>query len=247
MEFEENKKRSGWNLTTPVFLAVLAGIFTIVGAYVQGYNNIQLAARNLESSVILKAIETDDQQKACDNILYFHDIQLVQLSPTQVAFLQTCPESAPLLSAPIPVVRSTRTISEVILLESQNANDSIPALLSHLQTLPFASVHYIINRKGDMEQMIDDEDVAYHSGLQHNLVSISIELLHDTAKEPYPEEQLQRLTVLLAELVSRHNIPTSHILAQSQIDARRSTDIEAQLDGIRAKVELMLSGTVPQH
>ncbi len=60
---------------SPLAATIMAALFgllgTWIGAYVQGRANIKLEEKRLESSLILKAVETADRKEAKNNLIFF--------------------------------------------------------------------------------------------------------------------------------------------------------------------------------
>lgn len=97
---------------------------------------------------------------------------------------------------------------------------------SHTQV----SAHYVIGRDGFLVQMLNDELRAWHAGAgkwgnitDMNSCSIGIELDNNGA-EPFPEQQINTLLLLLAKLKKDYNIPTANFIGHSDFSPKRKTD-----------------------
>lgn len=99
-------------------------------------------------------------------------------------------------------------------------------------TVPHAQVssHYVIGRDGTSVQMVNDYLRSWHAGAGKwgsltdlNSVTIGIEL-DNNGTEPYPDEQIDALLILLDTLKVRHRIPTGNFLAHSDTAPTRKQD-----------------------
>ena len=95
------------------------------------------------------------------------------------------------------------------------------------------SCHYIIDEKGDVVHVVDDDKRAWHAGdsfwRDHesdlNSSSIGIELCNlSLGQEDYTVPQINALKVLLKDIVKKHNIPAVNIVAHSDIAPFRKSD-----------------------
>ena len=99
------------------------------------------------------------------------------------------------------------------------------------------SVHYYIDKKGNVSQMVAEADTAWHAGKSQwnvdghpivdriNAVSVGIELQNDNGgKDPYPPAQYAAALALVRELVARYNIPRRQLVRHLDISPGRKTD-----------------------
>ena len=97
------------------------------------------------------------------------------------------------------------------------------------------SAHYLIRRDGQVFQLVDEADRAWHAGVSFwsgeadmNSASIGIELDHDGHENgtmtAFPKVQIQALIALLEDIVVRHDIDPRHILGHSDIAPGRKID-----------------------
>jgi N-acetylmuramoyl-L-alanine amidase len=98
------------------------------------------------------------------------------------------------------------------------------------------SVHYLIAKDGEVYQLVEDENKAWHAGVSHwagkdglNDDSIGIEL-DNNGYEQFPEAQLQALLELGQGLAKKHKIQPLNILSHSEIAYARKTDPSHHLD-----------------
>ncbi|MBN2766213.1 MAG: N-acetylmuramoyl-L-alanine amidase [Paludibacteraceae bacterium] len=91
------------------------------------------------------------------------------------------------------------------------------------------SAHYVIGRKGEIFQLVEEKNTAYHAGKSSlpdgrtsvNSCSIGIELMTTFTEAP-TETQIRALTTLIDDIKSRHEI--KYILRHSDIAPGRKTD-----------------------
>lgn len=102
--------------------------------------------------------------------------------------------------------------------------------------LPPVSCHYLISETGQLWQMVDEIDRAWHAGLgawgdvdEVNSRSIGIELAN-TASHPYPEPQMATLEALLAGIRDRWSIPPERVIGHSDMAPHRKSDPGARFD-----------------
>ncbi|MCP5151886.1 MAG: N-acetylmuramoyl-L-alanine amidase [Chromatiales bacterium] len=91
-----------------------------------------------------------------------------------------------------------------------------------------ASIHYVVDRQGNVARYIDEDKVANHvlrtysaDGTSHhyNDTSIGIELVNaGDGVEAYPEVQVEALTRLLAGILGRWCLRPSDILTHAELD-----------------------------
>ena len=83
------------------------------------------------------------------------------------------------------------------------------------------SIHYVVDRDGQIAQSIDEDRVAWHAN-DYNRRSIGIELVNNgDGVEPYPEQQLAALADLVRQILTRHkSISINNVVRHSDIDSR---------------------------
>ena len=96
------------------------------------------------------------------------------------------------------------------------------------------SAHYVIEEDGTIWRLVDENARAWHAGEAFwdgesdiNSRSIGIELVnpgHGPDYRPFPEAQMIALEQLAAEIVARHAIPASRVLAHSDVAPGRKQD-----------------------
>jgi len=96
------------------------------------------------------------------------------------------------------------------------------------------SAHYMIDEDGTVIRLVAEEHRAWHAGRSYwrgitdiNSASIGIELVnpgHEFGYRPFPDEQMQALLPLLADIVKRHDIPRANVVGHSDIAPARKED-----------------------
>ncbi len=89
--------------------------------------------------------------------------------------------------------------------------------------------HYIIDRKGNTRQLIEEKNIAYHAGVSQlpdgrtkvNAVSLGVELVGNLS-DGFTSEQYTSLNKLIGGIQSRHTL--QYILGHSEIAPERKTD-----------------------
>ena len=96
------------------------------------------------------------------------------------------------------------------------------------------SCHYLINRKGDVTQMVDDRNTAWHAGKSRwkkftnlNESSIGIELVnkgHRLGYQNFTNNQIKNLILLCKKLKKKYRIKKENFLGHSDVAPLRKTD-----------------------
>lgn len=105
--------------------------------------------------------------------------------------------------------------------------------------LPPVSCHYLISETGQVWQMVNETDRAWHAGqgawgdvVDVNSHSIGIELAN-TSHHPFPEPQMVALETLLAGILGRWTIPPERVIGHSDMAPHRKSDPGARFDWMR--------------
>lgn len=95
------------------------------------------------------------------------------------------------------------------------------------------STHYLIGRDGEIVQLVEENDRAWHAGKSWwggntdiNSASIGIELDND-GDEPFPDAQIHALLGLLADIRQRHGIPRANVVGHADVAPGRKVDPSA--------------------
>ena len=96
------------------------------------------------------------------------------------------------------------------------------------------SCHYLINKKGEIIQMVPENKIAWHAGISRwknyrnlNINSIGIELVnkgHRFGYEKFNYLQINKLIVLCKNIRRKYNINKNNILGHSDISPLRKID-----------------------
>lgn len=96
------------------------------------------------------------------------------------------------------------------------------------------SSHYLINEAGDIVQMVDEANRAWHAGVSSwqndedvNSASIGIEIQnigHSQGYPDFPKVQMEAVASLCEDLVKRYRIKPRNILAHSDVAPGRKID-----------------------
>ncbi len=96
------------------------------------------------------------------------------------------------------------------------------------------SSHYVVAEDGQVLRLVAEDKRAWHAGrslwrgiTDVNSASIGIEIVnpgHEWGYRPFPEEQMQALLPLVAEIVARHGITPANVVGHSDIAPARKED-----------------------
>lgn len=127
---------------------------------------------------------------------------------------------------------SSRKIDTIVIHSSYDALGDEPydldGLIAEYKQYEVAA-HYLIDRKGNVYQLIEDKDIAYHAGISSvpdgrmnvNFFSIGIELMN-TKEDEYTSKQYKSLNELLDYLKSKYTI--KYTLGHDDVAPGRKTD-----------------------
>lgn len=113
------------------------------------------------------------------------------------------------------------------------------------------SCHYLVAEDGQILRMVDEAKRAWHAGRSSwrgvqevNASSIGIEIVnpgHEFGYRPFPDEQMDALIPLVADIVKRYNIPRANVVGHSDVAPARKRDPGELFDWARlAKLRLAL-------
>jgi len=96
------------------------------------------------------------------------------------------------------------------------------------------SAHYLVAEDGTIHRMVAEDKRAWHAGKSRwrgiadvNSASIGIEIVnpgHDLGYCPFPEEQIDALVPLVADIKRRHGITRGNVVGHSDIAPARKQD-----------------------
>ena len=111
-------------------------------------------------------------------------------------------------------------------IEAKNFEIALNLLKEHQ-----VSAHYLIDYSGDIFQLVDDCNIAYHSGLSYwngcdglNQSSIGIELVNPSPfKKNFSRKQMKSLMWLIKDLKNKYNILNRNIVGHSDVAYHQET------------------------
>lgn len=96
------------------------------------------------------------------------------------------------------------------------------------------SAHYIVDEKGMIYHLVDENKRAWHAGVSSwrghtniNHRSIGIEIVnpgHEFGYRPFPKAQMEAVIWLSKDIIERHNIPARNVVGHSDIAPIRKED-----------------------
>lgn len=96
------------------------------------------------------------------------------------------------------------------------------------------SAHYVVEEDGNIIQMVEEKDRAWHAGVSSwnglsdiNSASIGIEIVnggHDYGLPDFPQEQIGAVLWLSQDIIKRHNIEARNVVGHSDVAPGRKID-----------------------
>jgi N-acetylmuramoyl-L-alanine amidase len=96
------------------------------------------------------------------------------------------------------------------------------------------SAHYLVAEDGTILRMVAEDKRAWHAGKSRwrgiedvNSASIGIEIVnpgHEFGYRPFPEEQIDALVPLVAEITARYGVTRGNVVGHSDIAPKRKQD-----------------------
>lgn len=96
------------------------------------------------------------------------------------------------------------------------------------------SAHYVVEEDGTIYRLVKEQDCAWHAGLSYwrghknvNNISIGIEIVnpgHEFGYRPFPEIQMQAVTLLCKDILARHAISDGNVVGHSDVAPQRKQD-----------------------
>jgi N-acetylmuramoyl-L-alanine amidase len=96
------------------------------------------------------------------------------------------------------------------------------------------SCHYLVAEDGQILRMVPEEKRAWHAGRSYwrgnqnlNGMSIGIEIVnpgHEFGYQPFPDQQIDALIPLVADIMKRHGITRGNVVGHSDIAPTRKQD-----------------------
>jgi len=96
------------------------------------------------------------------------------------------------------------------------------------------SAHYFIGLDGTVHQLVDEDKRAWHAGESYwagvrdiNSRSVGVEIVnpgHNWGYTEFPRDQIESVLKISLEIIKRHNIPATRVLAHSDVAPTRRQD-----------------------
>ena len=119
-------------------------------------------------------------------------------------------------------------VSAIVIHHTGTMTDSIPWLTNPDSKV---SYHYVIDRAGEITQLVNDNGEAWHAGHGElfgdgnaNHYSIGVGLVGDGNKYEYTDKQLTSLEHLTAWLAHTHLVQLNRIVGHQDVDHKRKVD-----------------------
>ena len=126
----------------------------------------------------------------------------------------------------------------------QSTRESIKRLISKKHKV---SCHYLIDLKGNVIQMVDDNKVAWHAGkskwknfknLNKNSIGIELENKgHKLGYKNFPKNQINKLIKLCFKLKKKYKVKNNYILGHSDIAPLRKLDPGEKFPWLKLKTK----------
>ncbi len=128
-----------------------------------------------------------------------------------------------------------RTLPITMLVLHYTGMQSGPAAIDWLANpASGVSAHYVVAEDGQVVHMVREENRAHHAGRSYwreltdvNSASIGIEIInpgHEWGYRPFPEEQMDAVTLLVTEIVRTYSIEPRNVVGHSDIAPSRKQD-----------------------
>ena len=140
----------------------------------------------------------------------------------------------PVIDTPSPNFDERALPISMLVLHYTGMQDASSAIARLCDPEAHVSCHYLVAEDGQILRMVDEEKRAWHAGASYwrgitdvNSASIGIEIVnpgHEFGYRPFPEEQIDALVPLVADIVGRHGITRGNIVGHSDIAPTRKQD-----------------------
>lgn len=123
---------------------------------------------------------------------------------------------------------------DMLILHYTGMRNSSSALLRMCDPHTVVSAHYMIDEDGRLLRLVREDRRAYHAGVSYwrggrdiNSRSIGIELVnpgHEFGYRPFPRAQMDVLTLLARDIMTRYGIAPARVLGHSDVAPTRKSD-----------------------
>lgn len=122
----------------------------------------------------------------------------------------------------------------MLVLHYTGMKDAESALARMSDPAAEVSAHYVVDEAGGIVRMVPEEKRAWHAGRSHwrgitdiNSASIGIEIVnpgHEFGYRPFPDDQIDALIPLVADIKQRYDLSRGNIVGHSDIAPARKMD-----------------------
>ena len=140
----------------------------------------------------------------------------------------------PIIDTPSPNHDERSLPVSMIVLHYTGMQDATSAIARLCDPAAKVSCHYLVAEDGQVLSMVPEERRAWHAGhswwrgvTDINSASVGIEIVnpgHELGYRPFPEEQIDALVPLVADIKERHGITRGNIVGHSDIAPIRKQD-----------------------
>ncbi len=151
------------------------------------------------------------------------------------------------LASPNVESRYNGCVPDMLILHYTGMDDARKACRWLCDPVSKVSCHYLVDEHGGVVQMVDENMRAWHAGVSSwkgeediNSRSIGIEVHnpgHAAGYPDFPEAQMQAVIALCRDIVARHKIHPTRVLAHSDIAPARKIDPGEKFDWARLHAE----------
>ena len=156
-----------------------------------------------------------------------------------------------MIDAPSPNFDERTDPISILVLHYTGMADAATAIARLRDPESRVSAHYLVAEDGQVLRMVDEEKRAWHAGRSYwrgvtglNSSSIGIEIVnpgHEFGYRPFPEQQMDALIPLIADIVKRRGIRPANVVGHSDIAPDRKKDPGEYFDWARlAKLGLAI-------
>jgi len=139
-----------------------------------------------------------------------------------------------IIEAPSPNFDERDQPVSMVVLHYTGMQDAASAIQRLRDPEARVSAHYVIAEDGQILRLVAEDKRAWHAGQSYwrgqigvNGCSVGIEIVnpgHEFGYRPFPEEQMDALTPLLADIVRRHGVAPANVVGHSDIAPARKQD-----------------------
>lgn len=122
----------------------------------------------------------------------------------------------------------------MIVLHYTGMQDAASAIAQLANSEARVSAHYVVSEDGQVIRMVPEDKRAWHAGRSHwrgitdvNSASVGIEIVnpgHEFGYRPFPDEQIDALIPLVADIMARYQITRGNVVGHSDVAPARKRD-----------------------